>query len=218
MPIADAGSGASSGPCGISHEEVAAVVRLLASVCEGDDDARLTTEGLPAAHPLRDLHEGINAVIAALAAARRRRAQTQMELEERLTTIELQRAALRDLSTPIIEVGSGVLCLPVIGVMDSERSAQMMGQLLSAVAGKAAAHVIIDVTGLTTMDERTLSHFVAMARASQLLGAACVITGIRPGVAQLMIEMGLDTRAIRTLPSLREALTRLRARPAPRGA
>jgi rsbT co-antagonist protein RsbR len=199
---------------GIAQEEIAAIVRLLESAREGDCEARLSAD-LPDAHPLRALHEGVNGILAALSAERERRARLQMDLEERLTTIELQQAALRELSTPIIEVWKGVLCLPIIGVVDSERSAQMMDQLLSAVAEKRAAHVIIDVTGVDVMDSRTLNHFASMAKATQLLGASCVITGIHPAVAQTLVAMQFDTSSVTTHRSLREALTRLLDRSTP---
>jgi rsbT co-antagonist protein RsbR len=210
MTIAKAGGDERS----IEPEEIAAIVRLLESVREGEWDARLADD-LPDTHPLRALHESVNGVIAALSSERERRARLQVEIEERLTTIELQQAALRELSTPIIEVWSGVLCLPIIGVMDSDRSAQMMDQLLSAVADKRAAHVIIDVTGVDIMDSRTLNHLVSMAKAVRLLGASCVITGIPPAVAQALVAMQFDTSSLATLRSLREALTRLLDRPAP---
>src|SRR6202000_743983 len=120
---------------------------------------------LPENHPLSTLYEGINQMIGSLAREQERGATYQKEpeeklgpiggergapckkeLEEKLGTIEVQRAAIRELSTPIIEVWEGVLCLPVVGVLDSTRSAEMTEALLSAIVQKQAECAIIDIT------------------------------------------------------------------------
>jgi rsbT co-antagonist protein RsbR len=128
------------------------------------------------------------------------------ELSAKLETIEMQQAAIRDLSTPIIEVWSGVLCLPVVGIVDSQRSAEMTETLLETIISKQARTAIVDITGIDVMDTKTADHFIKMAKAVRLLGADCIISGINPGIAQTLTHIGVDLTGIRTLRTLRDAL------------
>ena len=128
------------------------------------------------------------------------------ELEGKLETIEMQQAAIRELSTPIIEVWAGVLCLPVVGVVDSQRSAEMTETLLETIVSKQARMAIVDITGIDVMDTKTADHFIKMARAVRLLGAECIVSGINPGIAQTLTHIGVDLTGVRTLRSLRDAL------------
>lgn len=128
------------------------------------------------------------------------------ELEAKLETIEMQQAAIRELSTPIIEVWAGVLCLPVVGVVDSQRSAEMTETLLETIVAKQARTAIVDITGIDVMDTKTADHFIKMARAVRLLGAECIVSGINPGIAQTLTHIGVDLTGVRTMRSLRDAL------------
>jgi len=128
------------------------------------------------------------------------------ELEAKLETIEMQQAAIRELSTPIIEVWAGVLCLPVVGIVDSQRSAEMTETLLETIVAKQARMAIVDITGIDVMDTKTADHFIKMARAVRLLGAECIVSGINPGIAQTLTHIGVDLTGVRTLRSLRDAL------------
>jgi rsbT co-antagonist protein RsbR len=128
------------------------------------------------------------------------------ELEAKLETIEMQQAAIRELSTPIIEVWAGVLCLPVVGVVDSQRSAEMTETLLETIVSKQARMAIVDITGIDVMDTKTADHFIKMARAVRLLGAECIVSGINPGIAQTLTHIGVDLTGVRTMRSLRDAL------------
>jgi rsbT co-antagonist protein RsbR len=128
------------------------------------------------------------------------------ELEARLETIEMQQAAIRDLSTPIIEVWAGVLCLPVVGIVDSQRSAEMTETLLETIVAKQARLAIVDITGIDVMDTKTADHFIKMAKAVRLLGAECIISGINPGIAQTLTHIGVDLTGMRTMRNLRDAL------------
>jgi rsbT co-antagonist protein RsbR len=157
---------------------------------------------------MASLYSGINEMIASLSAEEERSRAYQAQLEEKLATIEKQRAAIRELSTPILEVWDGVLCLPVVGVMDTVRSAEMTTALLEAVVSNKARCTIIDITGIDVMDTRTVDHFMRMARAVRLLGAECVLTGINPHIAQTVVQMGIDLTNIVTHRTLREALQR----------
>jgi rsbT co-antagonist protein RsbR len=156
--------------------------------------------------PLASLYKGINEMIVSLSDEEEKSRAYQVELEEKLATIEKQRAAIRELSTPIMEVWDAVLCLPVVGVMDTHRSAEMTASLLQAVVDKKARCAIIDITGIDVMDTRTVDHFMRMARAVRMLGAECVLTGINPHIAQTIVQMGIDFSNVVTHLTLHEAL------------
>jgi rsbT co-antagonist protein RsbR len=157
------------------------------------------------------------------------RVRWRMDLEQRLTAereknaaLERLRMAVQELSTPILEVWDSVLALPVVGVVDSHRSAMMMDRLLSAVADKRARFVIVDVTGVDVVDTATADRLLKLVGAVELLGARCVLTGIRPAVAQTLVHLGLDLGTLPTLRNLKHALracvgaARLREPQAPR--
>jgi len=184
---------------------IADILMALSDVGGGDYATRLRSD-LPDDHPLSTLYTGINEMIASLQAEQERGVAYRKELEEKLAMIELQRVAIRELSTPIMEVWEGVLCLPVVGVLDSERSAEMTESLLRAVVDKKVTCAIIDITGIQVMDTATADHFLRMARAVHLLGAECVLTGINPTIAQTIVQMGLTLTGVATHRSLRSAL------------
>lgn len=187
------------------YSRIADILFLLSSVTSGDFTQRLVID-LPETHPIGALYNGINETVTSLAEAQKRAQAYQRELEEKLATIERQQIAIRELSTPVIEVWSGVLCLPVVGIMDTTRSAEMTDALLRAVAEKKASCAIIDITGIEVMDTGTADHFMRMARAVRLLGAQCYLTGISPSIAQTIVHMGMDLRGIVTFRTLRDAL------------
>ncbi|AUX37095.1 MULTISPECIES: PAS domain-containing protein [Sorangium] len=128
------------------------------------------------------------------------------ELKSRLELIERQQQVIRDLSTPIIEVWDSVLTLPMVGVVDSKRAADVMDDLLAAIADKQARFAILDLTGVEVVDTKTASYLIELVRAIRLLGAEGVITGIRPNVAQTMVSLGLDLSGIATVGNLRAGL------------
>jgi rsbT co-antagonist protein RsbR len=184
---------------------IADILVVVADVGSGDYTVRLQSR-LPEDNPVTTLLGGINEMIDSLARAQERSDLFRKELEEKLATIEVQRAAIRELSTPVIEVWEGVLCLPVVGVLDTTRSAEMTESLLSAIVEKKADCAIIDITGIQVMDTGTADHFLRMARAVQLLGAECLLTGINPAIAQTIIHMGVDLSGVVTHRTMRTAL------------
>jgi len=184
---------------------VADALLMLANVGYGDYSTRLVVEDDDKT-ALANLYRGINEMIASLSAEQEKNLAYQADLEEKLATIEKQRATIRELSTPILEVWDGVLCLPVVGIMDTMRSAEMTTELLQAVVEKKTRCTIIDITGIDVMDTRTVDHFMRMARAVRLLGAECVLTGINPHIAQTVVHMGIDLANIVTHRTLHEAL------------
>ena len=188
---------------GLSHATVDEFEACLALLKDGGllDDEFGELEGAFTAF-VEELSDAKNALKDTL----RKHEQANRELEAKLETIEVQQAAIRDLSTPIIEVWAGVLCLPVVGIVDSQRSAEMTEALLEGIVGKQARMAIVDITGIDVMDTKTADHFIKMARAVRLLGAECIISGINPGIAQTLTHIGVDLTGIRTLRSLRDAL------------
>lgn len=126
--------------------------------------------------------------------------QSQAEL------IRKQQLALQELSTPVLDVWEDVLALPIIGTVDSSRSAQIMERLLAEIVAKRSRWVIIDVTGVEVIDTQTASHFLRIAKAVELLGARCVLTGVRPAVAQTLVQLNVSLHEVRTLRNLRHGL------------
>jgi rsbT co-antagonist protein RsbR len=182
--------------------ELLAVIR---SVAAGELGQRLEVR-YPETHPVGALTASINTMIDALHEARTTSSNYVQELTEQIATIERQQAAIQELSMPIIEVWTGVLCVPMIGVLDSTRATEMTGTLLNAIVQKKAPLAIIDITGIEVMDTRTADHFIRMARSVKLLGARCVLSGIRPNIARTMVHMGVDLTGIESHRTMREAL------------
>jgi rsbT co-antagonist protein RsbR len=120
--------------------------------------------------------------------------------------IEKQRHVIRELSTPIIQVWHRVLALPLLGVVDSGRAAEVMENLLMEVARTRARFAILDLTGVEAMDTATVSHIVKLIQALRLLGAEGIITGIGPNVARTMVGFGIDLDGIMTLANLQSGL------------
>ncbi|MBL9102371.1 MAG: PAS domain-containing protein [Myxococcales bacterium] len=133
-------------------------------------------------------------------------AQREKELRAQLELIERQQQAIRSMSTPIIEVWERVLCLPILGLVDSVRTAEIMDGLLQAVTRVRARFAILDMTGVDVVDTSTAGHLLGLVRAIELLGAQGIITGIHPNIAQTMVTLGLDLSRLTVHSNLREAL------------
>lgn len=142
----------------------------------------------------------------ALAQLEQRKEQLAARETENLALLERLRHTLEALSTPVIEVAQDVLALPVIGVVDSERSGRMTEAVLSSLSRRTARYVIIDVTGVAVMDTSTADRLVKLADAVRLLGAECIICGIRPAVAQTLVAVGVDLTSVVTKRDLQRAL------------
>ena len=136
----------------------------------------------------------------------------EAELRAKLEVIEQQQEVIRELSTPIIEVWDGVLTLPIVGLVDSARTAQVMDDLLQAVARTRARYAILDLTGVHVVDTGTASHLIGMIRAIRLLGAEGVLTGISPVIAQTVVSLEVDLSHVAVFAKLRDALKHCIAR------
>ncbi|MDC0715607.1 PAS domain-containing protein [Nannocystis bainbridge] len=142
--------------------------------------------------------------------------RTELELRAKLELIERQQDVIRQLSTPIIEVWDGVLSLPIIGLVDTVRTAEIMDNLLQAVTRTRARFAILDLTGVEVVDTGTASHLIRMIQSIRLLGAEGILTGIHPTIAQTIVGLGIDLTHVAVFAKLRDALVyclgKLRAR------
>lgn len=118
------------------------------------------------------------------------------------------RQLIRRLSTPVIEVWDGIQVLPLIGVIDSARAQQMTEQLLERIVSRQARIVIIDITGVPTVDTAVADHLLKTVRAASLVGAKATLVGISPQVAQTLVRLGLSLQGVETFADLRSGLER----------
>lgn len=125
-------------------------------------------------------------------------------------TMERQAQQILALSAPILDVGSGVLAVPLIGALDEERGSALATRLLPEVAARRAVSVILDLTGVDALDAVGAEALMKVARALQLLGTRPILTGIRPALAEILVHRGVDLGGILTLRSLHEGLSRSR--------
>ena len=112
----------------------------------------------------------------------------------------------RELATPIIEVWDGVLTMPIVGLVDTARAAEIMDNLLQAVTRSRAGFAILDLTGVEVVDTGTASHLIQLIGALRLLGAEGILTGIHATVAQTMVSLGIDLSNVIVHATLRDAL------------
>ena len=129
------------------------------------------------------------------------------ELQTRLETIELQRATISELSTPMIEVWDGILTLPIVGALDPARANGIMEALLARIVEKRIRTVIVDLTGVETVVADTADQLNRMSASVRLLGAECMLAGLTPQVAQTLAALQVDFKSLRTVRTLHEALT-----------
>jgi len=185
---------------------IARLLDVLGRVGAGEVVERLALE-YPDSHPVGALTASLNEMIASLNEARARSVDYSRDLQEKLEAIEAQEAAIAELSAPILEVWQGVLCMPIVGVADSARMAEMARMLLNTIVQTKASLAVLDITGIRVMDTRVVDHFLRVARAVRLLGARCVLSGVHPNISQTIVHMGMDLTSIETYRSMREALS-----------
>ncbi|WP_199432562.1 STAS domain-containing protein [Qaidamihabitans albus] len=130
----------------------------------------------------------------------------EMELESSAETIRSQREQLTELSTPVIKLWDGVLAIPLIGTLDSMRSQAATENLLEQIVAQQARVAILDITGVPAVDTMVAQHLLKTAMAARLMGAECIISGIRPQIAQTMVQLGIDLGELATRASLADAL------------
>ncbi len=120
--------------------------------------------------------------------------------------ISRQQQELLDLSTPVIKLWDGIVAVPLIGTLDSERTQVVMESLLEAIVENEATVAIIDITGVPTVDTLVAQHLLKAVAAARLMGADCIISGIRPQIAQTIVHLGVDLGDVITKATLADAL------------
>jgi rsbT co-antagonist protein RsbR len=121
---------------------------------------------------------------------------TEVFQKSREEVIALQTREIAELSTPVIKLWDGVLAVPLIGTLDSQRTQVVMENLLQAIVDQTAQIAIIDITGVPTVDTLTAQHLLKTVSAARLMGADCIISGIRPQIAQTIVHLGVELNVI----------------------
>ena len=123
-------------------------------------------------------------------------------VQERERVIRQQQEAIRELSTPVLQVRERLLILPIIGVLDSQRARQLTEQLLRGIRANRAKVVVIDITGVPTIDSTVANHLVQTVEASRLMGASVIITGLSSEIAQTLVTVGVDLSKVNAVGDL----------------
>jgi rsbT co-antagonist protein RsbR len=127
-------------------------------------------------------------------------------VEERERVIREQQESIRDLSTPVLQVRERLLILPIIGVLDSDRARQLTEQLLSAIQANRAKVVVVDITGVASIDLTVANHLFHTVEASRLMGASVIVTGLSSKIAQTLVDLDVDLSTIRSVGDLQGGL------------
>jgi rsbT co-antagonist protein RsbR len=120
--------------------------------------------------------------------------------------IRRQQEELIELSTPVVKLWDGILAVPLIGTLDSARTQIVMESLLQQIVETGSGMAIIDITGVPTVDTLVAQHLLKTVAAARLMGADCIISGVRPQIAQTIVHLGVDLGDVITKPSLAHAL------------
>jgi rsbT co-antagonist protein RsbR len=133
---------------------------------------------------------------------------TEVYQKSREEIVTRQQQELLELSTPVVKLWDGILALPMIGTLDSARTQIVMESLLQRIVETGAEIAIIDITGVPTVDTLTAQHLLKTVTAARLMGADCIISGIRPQIAQTIVHLGVDLTAVTTKATLADAFRR----------
>jgi rsbT co-antagonist protein RsbR len=184
-------------PRGVETDEVLGIVLLLRDVLgrslqvKYEDDVQMLHRVLDAYEPAANRIAntvGVNFV------------------QERERIIRQQQEAIRELSTPVLQVRERLLILPIIGVLDSQRARQLTEQLLRGIRSNRAKVVVIDITGVPTIDSTVANHLVQTVEASRLMGASVIITGLSSEIAQTLVTIGVDLSKVNAVGDLQGGL------------
>ena len=130
---------------------------------------------------------------------------TELSQKWREDVIARQQQDMLELSTPVVQLWDGILALPLIGTLDSARTQIVMESLLDKIVETGAGIAIIDITGVPTVDTQVAQHLLKTVAAARLMGAECIISGIRPQIAQTIVHLGVDLADVITKATLRDA-------------
>jgi rsbT co-antagonist protein RsbR len=131
---------------------------------------------------------------------------TEVYQQSREDVIRRQQEEMLELSTPVVQLWDGIVALPLIGTLDSARTSVVMETLLQAIVSTRSELAIIDITGVPTVDTLVAQHLLRTVAAARLMGADCIISGIRPQIAQTMVHLQIDLSAVTTKATMAEAL------------
>jgi len=130
---------------------------------------------------------------------------TEIHQKARESVILRQQREMLELSTPVVKLWDGVLALPIIGTLDSSRTQTIMESLLERIVATGSEIAIIDITGVPTVDTLTAQHLLKTVTAARLMGAECIISGIRPQIAQTIVHLGVELGDVITKANLADA-------------
>jgi rsbT co-antagonist protein RsbR len=184
-------------PRGVETDEVLGIVLLLRDVLNRSLFQKYQTD-----------FDYLNQVLDAYEPAANRIANTVAInfVQERERVIRQQQEAIRELSTPVLQVRERLLILPIIGVLDSARARQLTEQLLAAIRDNRATVVVIDITGVATIDRTVANHLVQTVEASRLMGASTILTGLSSEIAQTLVDLDVDLGMMKTVGDLQGGL------------
>jgi len=180
-------------PRGVETHEVVGIVLLLRDVLARSLFAKY-----------RDDFNKLNRILDAYEPAANRIAITVAVgfVQERERIIREQQEAIRELSTPVLQVRERLLILPIIGVIDPQRARQLTEQLLRGIRSNRAKVVVLDITGVPYIDSAVANHLVQTVEAARLLGATVIVTGLSPEIAQTLVNIGVDLGKMNTVGDL----------------
>jgi rsbT co-antagonist protein RsbR len=180
-------------PRGVETHEVVGIVLLLRDVLARSLFAKYQTD-----------FTKLNRILDAYEPAANRIAITVSVgfVQERERIIREQQEAIRELSTPVLQVRERLLILPMIGAIDPQRARQLTEQLLRGIRGNRAKVAVLDITGVPYIDSAVANHLVQTVEASRLLGATVIVTGLSPEIAQTLVNIGVDLAKMTTVGDL----------------
>lgn len=180
-------------PRGIETDEVVGIVLLLSDVLARSLFAEYHDD-VPRMNRILDTYEPVANRIAITVAVG--------FVQERERTIKEQQEAIRELSTPVLQVRDRLLILPISGIIDPQRARQLTEQLLRGIRSNRAKVVVIDITGVADMDSNVANNLVQTVEASRLLGASVIVTGLSPEIALTLVRIGVDLAKMITVGDL----------------
>ena len=185
------------------EEKVETIVDKLSQIAAGDFSTRFEVEE---DDPFAEAAEAFNIMFEDIEYMNKELQEKNEELGEKFEIIQKQQDAMMELSTATVQLWEGVLTLAVIGVLDSQRTQQMMEVLQEEIVNKKARYVIIDITGVGYVDTKTADHLIKISRAVHLLGSECILSGMQPDVANTLVQIGVDLEGLTAVRNISDAL------------
>ena len=180
-------------PRGVETHEVVGIVLLLRDVLARSLFAKYHQDPVILARVFDAYEPAANAIAITVAVG---------FVQERERVIREQQEAIRELSTPVLQVRERLLILPMIGLIDPQRARQLTEQLLRGIRANRARVVVIDITGVAAMDANVANHLVLTVESARLLGARVIVTGLSPEIAQTLVNIGVDLGKMNTVGDL----------------